>query len=248
MGASASVEKKYHVALHTPMQHKNTLDNIIVSNITNNVGPTPQRKVHLHDAVQPHAIALHTKCGADMDSSTKAMIEKAFKESIFFSDTKALNQVYLSCMDREYFERNTLVFNEGDIANKMYIIESGKVSLATLSGASDVADVGMMFGEVNILMNTSRSYSAFAVEGTYLWSLEKDVFKLLSRSNTIDQHANFVLHISSIPELNVLPDENKALLVQNLTSVVYAPNVDIYTFYKPCSKVVLIEQGNATFL
>ena len=251
MGASASVEKKYHVALHAPLQHKNSLENIIVANRTNTnvgVGTTSRRKVHLHDSVQSHAVVLHTKCGADMDGNVKTMLEKAFKESIFFSDSSSLNQVYLNYMDREYFERDSSVFNEGDVANKMYIVETGKIELSTLSGATDVADIGMMFGEVNILMNTSRSYSAFAVEGTYVWSLEKDVFKALSRANTIDQHTNFILHISSIPELNVLPDENKALLVQNLTSVTYAPNADIYTFYKPCDKLVIIEQGSVRIM
>ncbi len=243
MGASASVQKKYHVALHAPMHHKNTLENIIVTNISSNSLPVSQRKVHLHDSVQPHAVALHTKCGADMDGNTKVIIEKAFRQSIFFSDNSVINQVYFSYMDREYFERNTSVFNEGDNSNKMYIVESGKVSLSNLAGATDVADAGMMFGEVNILMNTSRSYSAFAVEGTYLWSLEKDVFKVLSRANTIDQHTNFILHISSIPELDVLTDENKALFVQSLTSITYAANTDIYTFYKPCDKLVIIEQG-----
>lgn len=244
MGASASVQKKYHVALHAPMQHKNTLENIIVGNISSsNKLAVSQRKVHLHDTVQAHAVALHTKCGVDMDGNTKVVIENAFKQSIFFSDNNATNQIYFSYMDREYFERNTSVFNEGDNSNKMYIVESGKVSLSNVAGATDVAAAGMMFGEVNILMNTPRSYSAFAVEGTYLWSLEKDVFKVLSRSNTIDQHTNFIMHISSIPELNVLPDENKALLVQNLTSITYAANADIYTFYKPCDKLVIIERG-----
>jgi CRP/FNR family cyclic AMP-dependent transcriptional regulator len=79
------------------------------------------------------------------------------------------------------FPRNTVVFQEGDKGNQLYVIVSGKVKvfLADSEGKEIIVDVlsaGQYFGEM-ALDDAPRSASVMTMEASRLCMVERDLFK-----------------------------------------------------------------------
>jgi CRP/FNR family cyclic AMP-dependent transcriptional regulator len=97
------------------------------------------------------------------------------------------------------FPRNTIVFQEGDKGDQLYVIVSGKlkVFLADSEGKEIIVDVlgpGQYFGEM-ALDGSPRSASVMTMEASRLSMVERDVFK---RFLADDPEAAFSLVVTLI--------------------------------------------------
>jgi CRP-like cAMP-binding protein len=85
------------------------------------------------------------------------------------------------------FPVGTVVFQEGDVGNEMYVIQSGKVDITKRS--RDVEKVlvtlgpGAFFGEMAIINNKPRSASAVVVEEARLLVIGPKTFDAMIRGN-----------------------------------------------------------------
>jgi CRP/FNR family cyclic AMP-dependent transcriptional regulator len=82
---------------------------------------------------------------------------------------------------RRSFPKNSIIINEGDLTNSLYIILSGKVKafLNDESGKEvilNIMDGGEYFGEVSLFDNGSRSASIMTLEDCQFAVLEKTAF------------------------------------------------------------------------
>jgi CRP-like cAMP-binding protein len=88
---------------------------------------------------------------------------------------------------------NSVVFETGSASEALYIILSGRVRITDVVDAAEVEvatlDSGDFFGELSLLLHTSHSKTATAVEDTELMVLPKESFQeLLAGSPELAHH------------------------------------------------------------
>jgi CRP-like cAMP-binding protein len=83
---------------------------------------------------------------------------------------------------QEAFKPNALIFKEGDVGDKLYLILEGKVRISRqLSGMGEEAlailGVGEAFGEMSLIDDTPRSADARAHEAVKLLVITREAFE-----------------------------------------------------------------------
>jgi len=83
---------------------------------------------------------------------------------------------------QEAFKANALIFKEGDVGDKLYLILEGKVRISRqLSGMGEEAlailGVGEAFGEMSLIDDTPRSADARAHEAVKLLVITREAFE-----------------------------------------------------------------------
>lgn len=88
-------------------------------------------------------------------------------------------------LTRKTYPPETLIFQEGDIANYAYLLKSGKVEIATYKGTKRIVLATIMpnqlFGELALIDGSPRSASAVTVEASEV---------LIIRPEDIEKHLN----------------------------------------------------------
>lgn len=84
----------------------------------------------------------------------------------------------------EHFEPGQLVFREGDIGDRLYIITRGKADVTRRNGHGDIhlaqLNAGEFFGEMALLNQTTRNATVRCVEALDLLSIPKREFSALA--------------------------------------------------------------------
>ena len=96
------------------------------------------------------------------------------------------------------YKQNELIFCEGDFADRMYILVSGKVSISRHMGMGErtlkLLYKGDWFGEMGLITHDARSASAIAVTDIECLELTSDRFTTLIETNLqYSQHISRVL-------------------------------------------------------
>jgi hypothetical protein len=84
-------------------------------------------------------------------------------------------------LGRRTFAKGTIIFSRGSSGRTMYIVESGKVRIFTLSESGkevtlQIYGPGEVFGEFSLLDGLPRSAGAMALEETVTFTLHRDHF------------------------------------------------------------------------
>jgi CRP/FNR family cyclic AMP-dependent transcriptional regulator len=86
-----------------------------------------------------------------------------------------------SSLGKRVFAKDAILFHKGSPAQSLYVIESGKVRVFTLSDAGqeitlDVHGPGECFGEMALLDGSQRLTSAMALESLVVYTLPREGF------------------------------------------------------------------------
>ena len=118
-----------------------------------------------------------------------------------FKGLSAVEQSRLfGSMDKLDFAAGSLVFEQGEAGDSMYVIDSGSVELFTVDEGGirntlAVLNSGDVFGEMSLLTSTSRTASVAAVGRSTIYKLGAETFtELLAGNTTI---ANYFLRLLS---------------------------------------------------
>lgn len=90
---------------------------------------------------------------------------------------------------RGSFERNEVVFHQGDLGDSVHLIENGHVAVRIITASGDVATLAVMgagqsFGELALLKrNSQRTATVVALEPTQTLTLHADAFEALRREH-----------------------------------------------------------------
>lgn len=130
-----------------------------------------------------------------------------------FSDQDLEN--VLSLIERMHFHKGETIFSEGDIFDRLYIVNSGsfKVYRQSKDGKEQVLYVigdGDFIGDINLLKKDIFKFSAIALEETHLCTIKKDDFDILMRG-----HPNMVEKVLEYAHDRIASLEE---LMQTLTS------------------------------
>jgi signal transduction histidine kinase len=113
------------------------------------------------------------------------MVNNILKDIPFFEGLSEaeLNEIMKSVSEQE-FEKDEVVFREGEIGHIFYIINSGSVKICKLINNGEetneevlsVRKAGEFFGEMALIDEKPRSASVIAVEKTELLAIDRDGF------------------------------------------------------------------------
>ena len=110
---------------------------------------------------------------------------------------------------KKKYEKNSLIFNEGDPAGPLFIILSGKVRiyLDSASGKSvtlSIQNSGSYFGELSLLDDKPRSASIITVDPTLCAIIQKKAFVSWLKANPEDAKTLHELAVVQNDELVIL--------------------------------------------
>jgi CRP-like cAMP-binding protein len=95
----------------------------------------------------------------------------------------AVQDKYLELLRRggetESFAAGATIFSEGDPADRMYVVDSGSVSLVTGDTVLEVVGPGAIFGELAVIDRSPRSASAVVESDCELVTIDKRRFWFL---------------------------------------------------------------------
>ena len=85
------------------------------------------------------------------------------------------------CMGNRKFARSMIIFHKGSLGQNLYLIETGRVRIYSLSTEGQEITINMLgpgeaFGELSLLDGLPRSAGAMAVEKTVAYTLHRDDF------------------------------------------------------------------------
>ncbi len=79
-------------------------------------------------------------------------------------------------MQEEEFEKGTILFNEGDIGDCMFVIYKGEVKIHKGATTLAVLKEKEVFGELSLLDSETRSASATANSDCFLFKIDQEPF------------------------------------------------------------------------
>lgn len=105
------------------------------------------------------------------------------------------------CLGKRTFARGMVIFHKGSLGQNLYIIESGRVRIYSLSTEGQEITINMLgpgeaFGELSLLDGLPRSAGAMAVENTVAYTLHRDDF--LRRLDANPRMARSILEMVSM--------------------------------------------------
>ncbi|GAA4084596.1 Crp/Fnr family transcriptional regulator [Zhongshania borealis] len=116
------------------------------------------------------------------------------------------------------FAKNTVLIHEGDVADSLYVVESGRVKVycSDKSGKDFVLNIledGDYFGELALLDDDKRSASVRAMEATKVRIVYKEDFKAI-----LDMHPNItrILNKNLTRRIRKLTNDVKSLALQDV--------------------------------
>lgn len=113
----------------------------------------------------------------------------AKKVSIFSSLTEAQLSMVTNLITRKVFKKGEVIFNEGEVSDKLFIINHGSIKSFTYTkdGKEQILYVlkeGDFFGDLSLLKRSKYSHSASALQDTYMCMLHKNDFDKILKENT----------------------------------------------------------------
>ena len=160
------------------------------------------------------------------DSATKDFIQKSIKNSSFLKhmDESQMNEM-ISFMYKEKFKKDQYIIKQGDSGKSLYIMISGTVQVSK-DGEILGKPLGAMvlFGELAILYNCTRTASVKALEDVEVWTIERTVYqKVMRRTGNVrrEEHARF---LKSVPIFKDLHTDQLLRIVDVAVEEIYHTN------------------------
>lgn len=110
------------------------------------------------------------------------MFQGAAKKIRFFeSHEQALVASVVPLLQPIFISANDIVYKEGEIADEIYFIGKGRVTYCYGNENNTVAWIhcGNYFGDIEVVMNTSRIFKAVAIHDCELFIMNRDLIEML---------------------------------------------------------------------
>ncbi len=177
----------------------------------------------------------------------KARIAEAIKASVIFHDiTDQQKDMICSAMEHLDVKKGDWVIRQGEMGDKLYIVEEGEFEVRVLEkGMEDDGAGGSpvhmyfgsrsqhahpTFGELALRHSAPRQASVIALTDGQLWALHRVVFnKILSYHNTRKEARH---HLRKLRAFRLLTQDEMQMVVDNMEEVTYA------------AENVIVEQGD----
>ena len=181
-----------------------------------------------------------------LSKQDKTLISNSLKThhlftSLFESDVKSLyNNLHFFSLNA-----NEIIFKQGDIGKRFYIIESGKIEVIRDNVRKKVLTRGDTFGEMSLLTHQARSATLITLTETKLWGLSRSGF--YCALETLYER-NYDLNLNFISELSIFADfseTSKDLLTKSSIQHTYPDNYRIVCEGDEGTMLFILKSGEA---
>jgi cGMP-dependent protein kinase 1 len=152
-------------------------------------------------------------------------------------------ELFLKALVRETSPANSFAMKEGDVATKLYILESGDVEVTIGGNFIRNMGPGSLFGELALIYNAPRSASIKCTNDCVFWVLSRTNYQgILNMTQTHD----VTQRLMDCPEIsNDLGYVGRSKLLKSLKMQTYEKDEVIYEQGCVMDNVMLIESGSA---
>jgi CRP-like cAMP-binding protein len=153
--------------------------------------------------------------------------------------------LFVKSMVREEVKGGTTLIVEGDVGNKLFIIESGFFQISIKGQFIRTVGKGKVLGDLALLYDAPRSASAHAITDATIWSLHRDAFRQINIESSSNQFKKRAKWLINCPELAALSAVNFTRLVNSFQTKEVGEGVNVYLSKTLAIECVLIESGRA---
>ncbi|CAG0916781.1 unnamed protein product [Notodromas monacha] len=143
-------------------------------------------EVHINNRLELHfcQFTCFIQCVGSCKTRSRHLIESAILDNDFMKnlDPTQIREI-VDCMYPVAYPQGSTIIQEGDIGNKVYVMEEGKVEVSKDNKFLSVLPPGKVFGELAILYNCKPSTDC------KLWAVERQCFQtIMMRTGLIRQN------------------------------------------------------------
>ncbi|GFE54832.1 cAMP-dependent kinase regulatory subunit [Babesia ovis] len=180
-----------------------------------------------------------------------ARIKETILKCFLFSSVDAKHvDVLVKAFDSSDVSAGTKIIQQGDLGDKLYLIESGTAHFTKTSAATgEVHDLGTIgeggcFGELALMYNAPRACSVIADTDMKLWSLDRSTFNHIVRNAVIKKREKYDSLLHSVALLSKLDPYDRCRLADALTEKTFVDE-DIIVEGDTGTSLFMIMEGKA---
>ena len=153
--------------------------------------------------------------------------------------------LFVKSMEREEIKGGTTLIVEGEVGNKLYIIDSGYFQISIKGQFVRTIGKGKVLGDLALLYDAPRSASAHAITDAVVWSLHRDAFRQINIESSSNQFKKRAKWLINCPELGSLNAVNFTRLVNSFQVKEVPEGTTLYLAKSVATDCILIESGKA---
>lgn len=184
------------------------------------------------------------KTGKTITSEEVEFIMTSLKESfVFFSLRDSEFEEIISNMFYGFVKQDEYVFKQNDRSQCFFLIESGVFDVEIDGIKKKSIRRGTCFGELGLLYNSPRSASLKAIKDSYVWAIERKIFKKVIQALNVAEYEENKLFLDNIPIFEHLTEFQKQNLASNVITQRFNPGLNIVNKYDKADSYYVIKSG-----
>jgi hypothetical protein len=185
---------------------------------------------------------------SELDGESKDLLIEAFGD-FFMLDGDDYNslrtKLLLQACKRESSPVNSILMREGEVGNKLYVIQSGHLEVSIEGIVVRHMSSGALIGELSLLYNAPRSATVKCLTPCTFFVLTRDAFKqiqCIASSASLLRRSRWLQGCADVLSLGVV---DISRLAGALETQYFVRGDKIYTEGEDCNRIYLFEEGSA---
>jgi len=171
------------------------------------------------------------------------------KQSFLFSELdKADMDLIVLAMKEQTFAAGTMVINEGDDGDYLFVVETGNLDcVKNINGEDKVVKVvsaGDVFGELALLYNCPRAANVLAKDSCVCWQLDRETFNHIVKDAAVKRRNKYDAFLKSVTLISTLEAYERSQIADALKAENRSKGDSIITQGEPGDKFYIIEEGS----
>lgn len=171
-------------------------------------------------------------------------IMRSLKDSfVFFNLNDAEFEEIIASMFYGFVKEKEYVFKQDDDSNCFFVIANGAFEVIISDQVKKTMRKGSCFGELGLLYNAKRSASLRAKEDSYVWGIERRVFKKIIQAMNLSEYEENRSFIDKVSIFEGLTIFQKDTLAYNITTQKFLRGEHIVNKNDKADSYYLIKSG-----
>lgn len=171
-------------------------------------------------------------------------LKKSLKNNFLFTHlNKTEFEKIFENMFSAKIKKNDYIFKQKEKADCFFIIKSGEFCVEINNKPKKKLKKGQTFGELALLYNAPRSASIKALKSSEVYGIERKIFKKILQEINSKEKSQKLTIINNLKIFENLTENQKEILVRNMTSLFYKKKERIITKGEKANSFFVIKKG-----